>query len=424
LNQADTLKAPARAASDKQRRALTHICMHVLGRARTDQRVLREATALTSAGYRVTIVDIESDPARGKTEAIEGVELRHIVMPDWFISTRFKPWFLVKLARILLAGVTNLAQAPADIYHAHDDNALFASNIAARLRRKPLVFDAHELPLVDPHIVRWPTLTRVARFILRQLTQHARATIVVSAPIGLRLRELYGGPPAVVVRNLLPYNTVPRSNRLREYFGLSVETRVALYQGQLAPDRDLDKLVYAAHALPENVVIVLMGAGSSQQPLQRLIDAEGLQARVKLAPFVPYQELLAWTTSADVGLILYNPDFSENVRMCLPNKLFEYVMAGLPVLASPLVAVREILEEYQVGRIAERLDPASFGAAIGAMANDTAALEMMRRNELAAARGDLNWEAERWRLVDLYDRLVAERAATAHSQRKPGAKRI
>ncbi|MGH2502382.1 MAG: glycosyltransferase, partial [Ktedonobacterales bacterium] len=138
---------------------------------------------------------------------------------------------------------------------------------------------------------------------------------------------------------------------------------------------------------------------------------DNLDARVKMAPFVPYQELLSWTSSADIGLLPHDPDYSENVRMCLPNKLFEYAMVGLPVLSSPLVAVNEIMERYQIGRVARQLDPASLGHAIGAMANDTAALAQMRSNALAAARETLNWETERRTLIDLYDRLSAERVA-------------
>jgi glycosyltransferase involved in cell wall biosynthesis len=305
----------------------------------------------------------------------------------------------------------------ADIYHAHEENALVATYVASRLQRKQLVFDAHELPLVDPHVTRWRTLVRIARGVLRVLTRGAQATITVSPPIGPKIQEMYGGPPAVIVRNLPPFRTVARTNRLREYFGLPESIRIALYQGNLAPDRSLDKLIYAAHTLPENVVIVILGRGPSQEPLKRLIAEEGVESRVLMAPFVPYQELLSWTASADLGLILYNPDFSENVRMCLPNKLFEYTMVGLPVLASPLVAVNEIMDHYRFGRVVRQFDPASFGREIGAMANDTDALAEMRRNALTAAHEQLNWEVERRTLVGLYDRLTAERAARTQ-QRK------
>src|SRR5262249_114579 len=141
--------------------------------------------------------------------------------------------------------------------------------------------------------------------------------------------------------------------------------RIALYQGGLQRDRALDVLVLAARALDPDVVMVLMGDGPSKSGLQALIQRESLHDRVKILPAVPYGELLTWTPSADLGLIIYPPSASPNVRYCLPNKLFEYLMAGLPVLASPLDAVRDILLRYEAGAIVESLEPERVGHAIG-----------------------------------------------------------
>src|SRR5947209_7922650 len=117
------------------------VCMHVLEVVRTDYRVMREATALVEAGFEVSIVDIENDKARPAEEEINGVRVKHIIRPQWFISTRFKSWFLVKLGHMILLSSYRLLHTPADIYHAHDANALPACFIAACLRRKPLIFD-------------------------------------------------------------------------------------------------------------------------------------------------------------------------------------------------------------------------------------------------------------------------------------------
>ena len=136
-------------ASSTQQSAVK-VCMHVLGTARTDVRVMREATALARAGMEVSIVDIENERTRPREEEFNGIHLKHLVMPGWFIPARFKPWFLVKLVWIIIHGTLGLLRTPADIYHAHDDTALPACYIAARLRHKPLVFDAHELPLTEP----------------------------------------------------------------------------------------------------------------------------------------------------------------------------------------------------------------------------------------------------------------------------------
>src|SRR5262245_51036153 len=134
-----------------QREALPQrVCMHLLGTARTDGRVMREATALARAGFNVTIVDVEYDRSRPRKEALEGVHLHHLVMPSWFVPVRFKPWFLTKLLRIVVRGTLGMWREEADIYHAHDDRALPATYMIARLRRKPVIFDAHEIPIVEP----------------------------------------------------------------------------------------------------------------------------------------------------------------------------------------------------------------------------------------------------------------------------------
>ena len=151
------------------RHSTIKICMHVLGTARTDVRVMREATALAQAGMEVSIVDIESDPMRPHEEDLDGIHLTHIVMPAWFIPARFKPWFLVKIVLMLIHGTFALINTFADVYHAHDDTALPACYFAARLRRKRLVFDAHELPLVEPNITRWRLLHALSTRFLKSM---------------------------------------------------------------------------------------------------------------------------------------------------------------------------------------------------------------------------------------------------------------
>jgi glycosyltransferase involved in cell wall biosynthesis len=154
-------------------------------------------------------------------------------------------------------------------------------------------------------------------------------------------------------------------------------------------------------------VIVVMGDGPSKASLQQLIAQEGVGDRIKLLPLVPYAELLSWTASADIGLNVLPPDYSPSIYYCLPNKLFEYLMAGLPVLTSRLPAVVEVLRQYDVGQVVDSLDPVTVAEAINALLADTEARTRMRTNALAAARDSLNWEIESQRLVQLYARLGA-----------------
>ena len=92
--------------------------------------------------------------------------------------------------------------------------------------------------------------------------------------------------------------------------------------------------------------------------------------------------------------------------MCLPNKLFEYLMAGLPVLASPLDAVADLIRTYDVGCIVPSLEPEMIGRAISAMLADRDALARMRGSALAATQHDLCWESESRRLIELYEDIM------------------
>jgi glycosyltransferase involved in cell wall biosynthesis len=125
-----------------------------------------------------------------------------------------------------------------------------------------------------------------------------------------------------------------------------------------------------------------------------------------MIPAVPYNELLSWTTSADLGLTIFKPGYTRSIRYCLPNKLFEYLMAGLPVLSSQLDAIAEVLKTYEVGDILPSLAPEDVGTAINAMLADGAKVERMRQNALKAARDEFHWEKEKLKLVAFYKQVV------------------
>ncbi|HEY7349245.1 MAG TPA: glycosyltransferase family 4 protein [Ktedonobacterales bacterium] len=405
---AQTLSSTPQSPTDQvQSAAPARVCMHVLGRVRIDARVLREADALVKTGMAVSIVDVEAQRTYPREEDFQGIRLKHVRMPSWFVPTRrFKLWFLVKAFQLFCRGTFALLRTSADVYHAQDTKALPACCIAAWLRRKPLIFDAHELPLVEQGVTRWRRLHALATRAFRWMIPRCIAVITVSPPIAQELQRRYGGPTPVLIRNMPNYQSPISSDRLRRQLGLSPQTQIALYQGNLQPNRGLDRLVYAAKFLDPGVVIVMMGRNVMDIDLEALIAQEGVADRVKVLPPVPYEELLEWTASADIGLTLFDPGYSFSIRMCLPNKLFEYLMAGLPVLASSLDAVADVLKTYDVGVVAPSLEPAEIGEAINRLLADSAALARMRKNALAAAQKDLRWDVESQRLLQLYQQVL------------------
>ena len=384
------------------------VCMHLTDAGYPDYRVMREATALVEAGYEVSMVDIIDERERPVEENIVDVCMKHVLMPSLFIPTRFKPWFLVKSAQMIIRSAIRLIHTSADIYHAHDADALPACYIAARWHRKPLIFDSHEIPLDDPNITRWRRLSALATHVLARMLPRCAAVITASPLYAQEIRNQYHYPEVTLVRNLPTYRAVPKSDRLQQYLGLSPDVRIALYQGNLQPNRSLDQLVHAAQFLESNIVIVMMGRAvdSTRIQLEELIASKGVADRVKIIPAVPYAELLDWTASADIGLTIFQPGYTRSIRYCLPNKLFEYLMAGLPVLSSQLDAIAELLETYDVGQVLPSLEPSDVGASINAMLADPAALARMHSNALKAARQEFHWENEKQRLFELYDAIL------------------
>jgi glycosyltransferase involved in cell wall biosynthesis len=337
-------------------------------------------------------------------------------MPRAFFSTRLDKWTLIRVTKLFVRTTLRLLQSGADVYHGHEVSGLLPCYIAASLRRKPVIFDAHEMPLFERPISELGRSRRMLRqllvVLLAYIVPRCAGVITVSPPIVDELRKRYKLAEVSLIRNVPPYRTVEKSNRLREFLGLKPEVRIALYQGYLQPNRGLDRLIRAAAYLDENIVIVMMGKNrkTTQAQLEALMDSEGVADRVKIIPPVPYAELLEWTSSADIGLNVASPDYSLNVQYFLPNKLFEYLMAGVPVLTSSLRAMVEVVKTHDAGRVLPSLEPEDIGKAINAMLADPAVLARMSSNGQKATREEYNWEKEASRLIALYRDIFHEDA--------------
>lgn len=388
------------------------VCMHILMKARNEVRAMRAASTLVDAGFAVSILDVEADAARVGEEMLAGVCMQHMIIPNWFTARRIPPWFFLVALKTFFVSLRRLWQSQADIYHAHELTALPATWIVAGLRRKPLIFEAYELHLPAPEtdVAFWRFLGRFFMRLLAVILPRCQGVIAASPFYAQELKRQYHLPEVVSIRNVPTYRAVQKSDRLRQFLQLGPETRIVLYQGGIQRNRNLDIAIRAVRYLEENTVIVMMGQamGTVLPDLEALIASEDVAERVKIIPPVPYQELLDWTASADIGLTLFSPDYSLSIRLTQPNKFFEYLMAGLPVLSTQLDAIVQVIKTYDVGQVITSLAPADVGNAINTMLADHARLAQMHQNALEAAR-DCCWEQDSLLLLDLYRRILVER---------------
>jgi glycosyltransferase involved in cell wall biosynthesis len=272
-----------------------------------------------------------------------------------------------------------------DIVHANDLDTLPAATMIARRHRARLVYDAHELyTAVEPDPPRLHRL--VIGLVERTLARRADAVVTVSEPIADELvRRLGLRRSPVVVLNCPerwegPVAGAP-TGRLR-----------AIYQAGANPARPLEDVLAAASDV-EDVELTLRVAGIDDQSLRDEVARRGLADRVHVAPTVQPDRLVEALAPFHVGLVIDRP-VSRNNELGFPNKLFEYLMAGLAVAVPRLPTMQAFVEREQVGVSFEPGRPGELAAALNTLASDRPLLERLRRRSRELALERYNAEAQ------------------------------
>lgn len=382
---------------------MTKVCMLVLHDITYDSRVKREAKTLSQAGYKVKILEF-SDSRTPQHEGLDGIEVSTIR-----ILTRGLPkntfWRGVKYLEYLWSACRQAVRERADVYHAHDLYPLVPAFLGARLRGAKVIFDAHELWTEQGGISSF--VAKVWRRIERFLLPRVDAVLTVNEALAEVLHVEYGAKEKpVVVMNCQPYANYERTLKLADFLknkGIQGK-RIVLYQGGLVPGRGLSQLVHAFESLEEDIVLVLMGYGTLKQELSALVRQLGLDTRVWFHPPVTPDVLLAYTASADLGVVIYE-NTCRNNYLCSPNKLFEYLAAGIPIVMCDFPVLGKLLRKYEVGHEFDPSSPESIASAIRFCLADPARYERMRVNTRQAML-EYNWENETAKLLEVYRSLA------------------
>ncbi len=353
----------------------------------TDQRVKRHCSALHDEGYDILL-----------TGRILGGSLPLDDMP--WKTRRVRHWFnkgVLFYAEYNIRLFTFLLFTPCDIMHANDLDTLPANFLSSRIRGKPLVYDTHEYFTEVPELTGRPAVKKIWETIEKLIFPKLRHIITVNRSIALAYKEKYG-KDIRIIRNV-PEKWIGKAAVSPAFFGLPENKKLIILQGAgINRDRGAEEAVEAMRYI-DNAILVIAGKGDVIPELQTKIRETSIQKKVVFIPPLPYKELMQLTGICDLGLSL-DKDSNLNYRYSLPNKLFDYIMAGIPVLVSDLPELRHIVEKYEIGLIAQDYSPKGIAGSINSILFGTP--EKNWKKNLQIAADTLNWEKERHKLISLY----------------------
>jgi glycosyltransferase involved in cell wall biosynthesis len=315
------------------------------------------------------------------------------------------------------------AAPPADVFHAHDLNALHAAVLARARAGGALVYDSHEIFLESgSHAKRPEWARRIFRRREASWVAQADALVTVNEALATVLGRAYAPRRTVVLHNTpARWDPTPEdlaADPLRAAAGIPADRPVILYHGSLARHRGLEELLDAIRQPSlDGADLVFLGYGSMAAELRAKAADPATGGRVHMLEAVPPSELLRWVRPADVAVMPIQ-DSTLNHRLSTPNKLFEALAAGVPVVVSDLPEMRRIAidgPEGPLGTLCDPTDPVSIArAAAQILALGPAERDALRARCSAAARDRWNWERESQGLLALYEDLAVVRAGAAN----------
>ncbi len=282
-----------------------------------------------------------------------------------------------------------------DIVLSCDMDSLPAGFLASRLRRKHVVFDSHELFSEVPEIQNKPFVKSVWRWFEKLLIPRVKHVFTVSEHIAAYYHEHHGAK-AVVIRNL-PFKT-PAANQ--DKAPVKPDQPFVLYQGAINTGRGIEKLMDAMEYIPQ-LSLVIAGSGPLEKHLHTKRANLNYKDRIHLPGRLGFNELSVLTSQAWLGVSL-EEDKGLNYRYALPNKLFDYLKAGVPGLISDLPEMRKFVKETKTGWwIQPDADAKALASKINALWHDNETYRQCRKNTKAAIEKH-NWEKESLKQLEVF----------------------
>jgi glycosyltransferase involved in cell wall biosynthesis len=352
----------------------------------TDNRVNRTCSILNEMGFDVLLVgrlrkrSLSLDFRNYKTKRIK---LIFDNGPLFYAELNIRLFFFLVIKKV-------------DILYSNDLDTLPANFLASKLKPKlKLIYDTHELftevPELENNKFAKNTWLRIERFIFPKL----QYIVTVNESIAKIYKTIYG-KSILVIRNVPEKyeNRIPLS---KSKLGLPEGKFILIMQGSgLNVDRGIEEAVLSMQFI-DNALLILVGSGDVIPKVKELVAKNQLSEKVMFFDKRPYLEMMQLTSNAHIGLTLDKP-LSDNYKFSLPNKLFDYIQAGIPVLSSQLVELKKIIDNYEIGCFVENISPEEIARKINFLIENPDKLNQYKSNCVRAAEIE-NWENEKMKLI-------------------------
>lgn len=368
------------------------IIASVINDLSTDQRMHKICSALSEMGFDVTLVGRELNGSLPLNLPFSSHRMKLKISrgPLFYLEYNLRLFFY-------------LLEMRPDIYLANDLDTLLANYLAyANTKETELVYDSHEYFTEVPEIQgRW--VKKVWMKLEEWIFPKLKHVYTVNRSIADIYRSKYKVPVSVV-RNVPELKGVEKEKNRAE-LGLPADKKIIIIQGAgINVDRGGEELVESMRYLPTEYYLVVVGAGDRIAEMKALSQEHGLDGRIRFEGRMPYKEMMQYTFNADLGVSLDNGT-SGNYIYALPNKVMDYVAAGLMLLVSDMHEVRNFVQDYNLGMVVNDLSPIQLASSIESMFADEQQIATWKANAIEA-RKSLNWDKEKEELQRIFQPLA------------------
>lgn len=353
----------------------------------TDQRIEKVCETLHCNGYEIELIGNDWKGAE-KMERPYPFSRIHLAAQNLKLGY---PEFNYKLYKELL-----IKADLKTILLANDLDALLPNYLVSKKLNIPLVYDSHEIYTEMPAINGRFT-QKIWRLLEKFLIPKVKYMMTASKSYGNWYQEKYGIPKPVTVQNF------PRKNLSDEIIGEEMIPKIIIYQGAINPFRGLDKVIAAIKNI-ENAELWIVGDGPKKEDYLQLAKRFDLEEKVKFFGKKSPGELRELTKKADVGLSIEENE-GESYYYSLPNKISDYIQAGVPVVVSNFPEMKWVVEHYQVGEIITNHSETELTEKISSVLNKGKAFYKVN---LTTASKELCWENEEPKILGLFEKVRTE----------------